>query len=144
MQKGSISKVRRNCGPEVWEFRWREPGPDGKRKQRKMVVGTVLEFPTAEEALLAVQALLHAVDNSDPRVKTKPIRMRSLIQHYFQTELANDNTWKSHATKVGIRGYIEKWILPRWGEVSFDGRQSSSSRTMASSCSSVRRYARED
>lgn len=101
---------------ELWEFRWREPGPDGKRKQRRMVIGSVQDIPTADAAMQSVQALLQAVDNADPRVKAKPIRLRSLIHHYCQKELAASNIWKSHASKVSIKGYINKWILPRWGK----------------------------
>ena len=40
MQNGSMMRTERHGGPDVWEFRWREPGPDGKRKHRRMVVGT--------------------------------------------------------------------------------------------------------
>jgi integrase len=109
-------KTSRKRGPDVWEFRWREPGPDGKRKQRRMVVGSVLEFRTMEAALDAVQALLQAADNVNLRAKTQPIRLRSLIQHYSRKELADNNDWKSHATKISTKGYIKKWILPRWGK----------------------------
>jgi hypothetical protein len=28
MQQGSIIKAERKSGLDVWEFRWREPGPD--------------------------------------------------------------------------------------------------------------------
>lgn len=41
MQNGSIMRTERQSGPDVWEFRWREPGPDGKRKHRRMVVGSI-------------------------------------------------------------------------------------------------------
>src|ERR1700681_3956085 len=30
MQNGSMMRTERHGGPDVWEFRWREPGPDGK------------------------------------------------------------------------------------------------------------------
>jgi hypothetical protein len=32
-------KAERKTGPDVWEFRWREP--DGKRKPRRMVIGRI-------------------------------------------------------------------------------------------------------
>jgi len=44
MQNGSITRSKRLKGPDVWEFRWRESGPDGKRKQRRMVVGSIRQF----------------------------------------------------------------------------------------------------
>lgn len=116
MQRGSICRTCRGRGPDVWEFRWREPGPDGRRKQRRTVIGSVEEFPTKEAALEAVQALLQAVNQTDPRGKTQPIRFRSLVNHYCREELSPSNDWKSHASKITIRGYLNKWILPRWGK----------------------------
>ena len=39
MQNGSVIRAERQRGPDVWEFRWREPGADGKRKHRRIVIG---------------------------------------------------------------------------------------------------------
>ena len=44
MQQGSIIKAERKSGLDVWEFRWREPGPDGKRRHRRMVIGRIDQF----------------------------------------------------------------------------------------------------
>jgi len=41
MQHGSIIRAKRQHGLDLWEFRWREPGPDGKRKHRRIVLGSV-------------------------------------------------------------------------------------------------------
>jgi len=41
MQHGSIIRAKRQHGPDLWEFRWREPGRDGKRKHRRIVLGSV-------------------------------------------------------------------------------------------------------
>jgi pimeloyl-ACP methyl ester carboxylesterase len=38
MQNGSVIRAERQRGPDVWEFRWREPGADGKRKHRRMIL----------------------------------------------------------------------------------------------------------
>jgi hypothetical protein len=48
MQNGSVIRAERQRGPDVWEFRWREPGADGKRKHRRLVLGSV--DPLADEA----------------------------------------------------------------------------------------------
>jgi len=37
MQNGSMMRTKRYGGPGVWEFRWRELGPDGKPKHRTCV-----------------------------------------------------------------------------------------------------------
>jgi hypothetical protein len=38
-QEGSLAVVDRADGRQVWVFRWREEGRDGKRIQRKKVIG---------------------------------------------------------------------------------------------------------
>ena len=49
------------------------------------------------------------------RGKGKPITLSQLADHYSQRELAPNNRWKTHSTKLGYRGYLRKWIIPRWG-----------------------------
>jgi len=39
-QDGSVTVERRKRRPDVWSFRWREPGPDGRRIPRRIVLGT--------------------------------------------------------------------------------------------------------
>ena len=51
-----MMRTERHGGPDVWEFRWREPGPDGKRKHRRMVVGTTNEFGDEVAARQAIVA----------------------------------------------------------------------------------------
>src|SRR6185437_1384751 len=56
-QDGHLRKAKRKRGPDVWEFRWRERGPDGKRRQRTLTVGNVEELRTEREALNRIQML---------------------------------------------------------------------------------------
>ena len=49
MQNGSIMRDERRRGPDVWEYRWREPCPDGKRKHRRIVVGPINQFTDKEQ-----------------------------------------------------------------------------------------------
>ena len=44
-QQGSVQRDKRQSGPDVWVFRWREIGPGGKSAQRKAVIGTVVNLP---------------------------------------------------------------------------------------------------
>ena len=55
MQKGSLIRRARHSQSEVWEFRWREPGPTGRRRHRRIVVGSVDEIAdeSAHEAITA-------------------------------------------------------------------------------------------
>ncbi len=55
------------------------------------------------------------ININDRRMKTKPLRLAELIEHFRQRELAADNEWKTLSTRVTYEGYLRKWIVPRWG-----------------------------
>jgi integrase len=44
-QEGSIDRVARAKGPDVWVYRWREIQDDGRRVQRKKTIGDVNRYP---------------------------------------------------------------------------------------------------
>lgn len=114
MQNGSITRSTRLRGPDVWEFRWREAGADGKRKHRRMVIGSIAQFSDKSEALLEVAALRRKINLNHPHLSSQAVTVSELVNHYRQRELATDHTWKTHSTKVTYQGYLNKWILPRW------------------------------
>ena len=114
MQNGSITRSTRLRGPDVWEFRWREAGADGKRKHRRMVIGSIAQFSDKSEALLEVAALRRKINLNHPHLGPQAVTVSELVNHYRQRELATDHTWKTHSTKVTYQGYLNKWILPRW------------------------------
>lgn len=60
MQDGSVSVEWRKRGPDVWCFRWREAGPDGRRVHRRIVLGTI----TGAVNLCPVPMAAHAQDSS--------------------------------------------------------------------------------
>ena len=115
MQNGSIMRSERRRGPDVWEYKWREPGPDGRRKHRRMVVGSVVQFKDKDAAMRATSALRRDINMANVRGKGKPVTLSQLADHYCQRELTSNNRWKTHSTKLGYRGYLRKWIIPRWG-----------------------------
>lgn len=117
MQHGSITRTQSQRGPDVWEYRWREPGADGKRKHRRIVVGSIDQYCDKLEALRAITALRREINLADARLKTKLITFSELVDHYRQRELTSDTSWKSHATKATYQGYLNRWILPRWGDL---------------------------
>jgi len=57
MQNGSVIRAERQRGPDIWEFRWREPGADGKRKHRRLVLGSVEQLADEAAARLAISGL---------------------------------------------------------------------------------------
>jgi integrase len=114
MQNGSIMRSTRLHGPDVWEFRWREAGADGKRKHRRMVIGSTAQFSDKSSALHEVAALRQKINLNHSHLSPQAVTVSELVNHYRQRELATDHTWKTHSTKVTYQGYLNKWILPRW------------------------------
>jgi integrase len=127
-QKGSLQRVKRKSGQNVWIFRWYEIQPDGSKRYRKAVVGTLEEFKTESDAQKAVDALRLTINEQTPRQQLKEISFETLVQHYRQHEMpdiffkesklpediAEDDNRKSYATQDTYEGYLKKWILPRW------------------------------
>ncbi len=119
MQNGSIMRAERRRGPHVWEYRWREPGADGRRKHRRIVIGTINQFTDRAAVFRATSALRRDINLSNVRCKGKPFTLSQLTDHNSQRELATNILWKTHSTKLGYRGYLRKWIVPRWGGYTF-------------------------
>jgi integrase len=114
MQNGSVIRAERRRGPDVWEFRWREPGADGKRKHRRIVLGSVEQLADEAAVRQATSALRLEFNRGDAWLKTRSTTVFDLVSHYRERELDPDTVWKTHSTKVTYEGYLNKWILPRW------------------------------
>ncbi len=114
MQNGSVIRAERRRGPDVWEFRWREPGADGKRKHRRIVLGSVEQLGDEVAARQAISALKLEFNRGGAWLKTRSASVSDLVSHYRERELDADTVWKTHSTKVTYEGYLNKWILPRW------------------------------
>src|SRR5664279_2673406 len=99
MQNGSIMRTERRRSPDVWEYRWREPGADGKRKHRRIVVGTINQFADKAAVFRATSALRRDINLANARCKGKPVTLSQLADHYGQRELASSNRWKSTPPK---------------------------------------------
>jgi integrase len=117
-QQGSVQREKRHSGPDVWIFRWREIGPDGKSKQRKAIVGTVTTLSTEASALKAAHALRIDANQQTPQAESGPKTMSELVAHYRLKELAGGSRGrKAFSTRSGYECYLKNWILPRWGDV---------------------------
>lgn len=115
MQNGSLIRAERQRGPAVWEFRWRELAGNGKRTHRRIVLGSVDRLVDEAAARQAVSALCIDINAGDARIKANITTVSELAEHYRQRELRPDWVWKTYSTKVTYEGYLNKWILPRWG-----------------------------
>jgi integrase len=107
MQHGSLKRNSRKRGPDVWQFRWSESGPDGKRLYHKKIVGTVERYPDENAARRAVVGLVSEINNDDRSTNSSAMTVAQLCDHFEQRELAKENTWRSHATKEDIPSVFE-------------------------------------
>src|SRR5260370_42249023 len=91
MQQGSLIKRHRKRGPDVWQFRWADRGPFGKRIYRRRVIGTVCQYPDADSARKSVAGLL--TENNTDGVKrcALPITIAEVCQHFMPLQLPNDH-----------------------------------------------------
>lgn len=117
-QTGSLQRVKRRKGPDVWIFRWYEIQTDGATKYRKSVVGNVEQYATESAAQKAVDALRITINQDTPRAVLQRISFETLVSHYLEAELPEDQTGakvpKAYSTVVTYKRYLKKWILPRW------------------------------
>ncbi len=116
MQHGSLKMMSRLEGPDVWQFRWSEKDPSGKRVYRKRVIGTIEEYPDADSARNSVSGLISEVNWANQRPNLSSMTVGQLCNHFEQRELARSNTWRSYSTKRGYAVYLRRWISPQWGK----------------------------
>ena len=116
MQNGSVSFEHRKRGPDVWCFRWREGGPDGRKIHRRIVLGTAEDLRNIASARKMVVGLRREINANDIRVRRESIKLADLSRHYQQRELVSKNTRIAYSTRKAYEGYLKKWIEPRWGQ----------------------------
>ncbi len=108
LQQGSLLKLKRKTGPDVWVFRWYEE-TNGTRTYRKRTLGTVARYPHLRDAEKAADALrnnIHIEFNV-------PETVAELITHYRSHELTEDK--KAYATVEANTHYLTNRIVPKWG-----------------------------
>jgi integrase len=116
MQDGSVTVERRKRGPDVWRFRWREGGPDGRRIHRRIVLGTADDLKSIASARKAVVGLRREINLNDVRIRKESITFADLSSHFQQLELVRGNTRIAYSTRKAYEGYLKRWIEPRWSD----------------------------
>ena len=116
-QRGCLRCIQRTSGPDRWEFLWRENDIAGKRVRRTAVIGTVEPYPTKDLAQAAVNGLRMCINEDRNRQREQRIPVADLVDHYIQTELAEEADWHSRATRIVYREFLKRWIRPRWADL---------------------------
>ena len=87
----------------------RKSGLREGRVYRKVVVGTVEQFPTKAAAKRAVETLRSTINAANAAV---PLTVRQLAKHYQDNELPK----KAWSTQKTVETTLRIWVLPNWGE----------------------------
>jgi len=120
MQQGSIIQTTRKQGPDVWLFRWSEKNRNGRRVYRKRVIGTVEQYPDGKAVRVAAAALLAQLNADCNHNRGCKTTVEQICEHFEQKELRSGDSFRSFATVKTYRGYIRKWVKPRWGSLYLD------------------------
>jgi len=116
-----VQREKRLSGSDVWIYRWYETGTDGTSKYRKAIVGTVATLANETSALKAAQALRIDANQQAPHAESGPRSIAELIAHYRLKELAGESKGrKAFSTRAAYECYLNRWILPRWGDLRID------------------------
>jgi hypothetical protein len=114
LQEGSIDRVKRAKGPDVWVYRYRQT-VDGKRLHRSRVLGTVKQYKSKTEAKRASESL-HAEINA-VEGRAGKMTVEDAWGHFQANELEDPGSGRSPTTIQGYRDYFKNQILPHWRDV---------------------------
>jgi hypothetical protein len=120
-QQGSVQREKPRSGPDVWIFRWREIGQDGKRRNARPSLERLQVSPLRHLPLKAAQALPIDANQQTPQAESGPSTVATLVAHYRLKELtAERNGRKAFSTRAAYECNLNNWVLPRWGEHKLD------------------------
>ncbi len=68
MQNGSLTIEQRKTGPDVWCYRWWDAGASGKKRHRRIVIGTTEELRDELSATEAIIGLRREINARDLRI----------------------------------------------------------------------------
>lgn len=117
-QEGSVQRVKRAKGPDVWVYRWRETQADGRRIHRKQLIGDATRLRTKADAKKAVQELRARINAAHDACSTKTVT--EAWGHFQEYELYDPEINRSATTIDNYKVLFASHILPRWGSTPLD------------------------
>jgi integrase len=124
-QKGSLRRVSRKSGADVWEYRYRNHAESGSR-MRQITLST-LEFPTETKALIHLQEHVLRLNGSEAfRAQNAP-SVGLVIDRFMKEERIEEILKQkpgevtitdgiSYSTAAGYRSYIRNQLKPKWAK----------------------------
>jgi len=106
---------KRKNGSDVYVYRWRELGANGKPTRRKQIVGLKSAFPSGAAARRAVDGLELDINTESVSGAFASLTINELIEHYRLIELADSNS-KTARTKQVYEHQLANIISSKWGD----------------------------
>jgi integrase len=123
-QQGSLRKVSRKSGADVWEYRYRNHAEPGG-PMRQITLSTV-EFPTENKALIHLQEQVLRINGPQAYRSQNAPTLGLVIERFSKEERLEDilkqkpgqtaiTDGLSYSTAAGYRSYLTRHIKPKWG-----------------------------
>ena len=122
-QNGSLRRVPRKAGPNVWEFRYRDHSKPGL-PMRQVTLSTV-EYQTETAARRALQALLLKINGSEAYIAQRSPTFGTVLDKFIADERLKEIRAKrpgeivdeglKFSTTVGYLSVIKVHLRPSWG-----------------------------
>ena len=120
-QAGTLQKVKRAKGPQMWVYRWRELTSDGSRVQRKQTIGSVEKYKTKSDAMKAVESLRLQINADVPTTRSEDAWTVERVWGHFQAhELEMRKAERSPTTIEMYRHNMRRYVLPHWRNLPID------------------------
>ena len=124
-QNGSLRRVPRKTGPDVWEFRFRDHSKPGL-PMRQMTLST-LEYPTETAARRALQEQLLRINGSDAYIAQRSPTFGTVLDKFIAEERLKEimarrpgeivDEGLKYSTTTGYLSVIKQHLRPAWGMV---------------------------
>ena len=124
-QNGSLRRVSRKTGPDVWEFRFRDHSKPGL-PMRQMTLSTV-EYQTETAARRALQALLLKINGSEAYIAQRSPTFGTVLDKFIADERLKEikaqrpgetvDDGLKFSTTVGYLSVIKVHLRPAWSKV---------------------------
>ena len=108
-QQGSLRRVPRSKGPDVWEFRF-STYENGARKQRQLTLSTK-KYPSEAAVKRKVEALLLKLNAGNAATALREPTLGAVIQVYIREEMP-----ERPKSQQNYRLLMDRHIQPKWGE----------------------------
>ncbi|MHB1938502.1 MAG: tyrosine-type recombinase/integrase [Acidobacteriaceae bacterium] len=124
-QNGSLRRVPRKTGPDVWEFRFRDHSKPGL-PMRQITLSTV-EYQTETAARRALQALLLKINGSEAYIAQRSPTFGTVLDKFITDEHLKEikaqrpgetvEDGLKFSTTVGYLSVIKVHLRPSWSKV---------------------------